>query len=114
MFPRRNPLLRLVGVNLVVGVIVSLGAVLALVVFDVGHLRSLAVASSDGALALSLLTFGFVITFGSTAIGSAIMLLPRGDEGSGRGRATQCHDAPMGFALQPASVHARRSRSLVR
>jgi hypothetical protein len=46
--------------------------------------------------ALGLLPFGFIVTFGSTAMGSAIMAMgefKRGDDGHGRrGPATQARD----------------------
>lgn len=114
MFLQRNPLMRLVGVNLLIGVCVSLGVVVALIVFDVGHLRSLVLASRDGALALSLLTFGFVITLSSTAIGSAIMSLPHGAEHDDKGCAESRRAAFCSFALQPAPVRVRRVGSPVR
>jgi hypothetical protein len=50
------------------------GGLLAL---NPGHLRDLIVADSHGVAAIALLLFGFVITFGSTAMGTAIMAIGR-------------------------------------
>ena len=48
---------------------------------DVGGIRTL--VSSDGSggwVAIVLLGFGFSVTFGSLAMGSAVFMLPRGDD----------------------------------
>jgi hypothetical protein len=73
----RQPLLRLLAINLAAGIAVSallLGGLLALNPFG---LRHLIFADATPATALGLLMFGFVITFGSTAMGSAVMALGR-------------------------------------
>jgi len=44
-----------------------------MVAFDIGHLRTLAGESSSGMLSLGLLFFGLAVTFGSLAMGVAIM-----------------------------------------
>jgi len=87
MFLARQPLLRLLAVNLAIGVIIAtlmLGGLLAL---NPGGLRDLIFADRDGAAAAALLAFGFVVTFGSVAMGSAIMALgqkaERGDRNGG-------------------------------
>ena len=77
---RHEPLLRLLAVNVLAGVsaaVVMLGGLLAL---NPGGLRDLMFADRDGGIALALLLFGLIITFGSVAMGSAIMAL------GGRGR----------------------------
>ena len=93
------PLLRLLAVNLAIGVaaaVLLLGGLLALNPF---RLRDLLLADSGGGAALGLLLFGFVITFGSMAMGTAIMTLgrkPRRDGGNGHGR-----------RVEPVRVRAR-------
>ncbi len=71
----RQPLLRLLAVNLAVGAGVTalmLGGLLAL---NPGGLRELIFADRTPGAVLALLGFGFLITFGSAAMGSAIMAL---------------------------------------
>jgi hypothetical protein len=71
----RQPLLRLLAVNLAAGAGVAtlmLGGLLAL---NPGGLRELIFADRTPGAALALLGFGFLITFGSAAMGSAIMAL---------------------------------------
>lgn len=79
----RQPLLRLLLINLATGIAVAvllLGGLLALNPFG---LRDLILADASPGAALALLLLGFVITFGSAAMGSAIMALgaepPRDD-----------------------------------
>ncbi|HEY6024837.1 MAG TPA: hypothetical protein VIV34_11770 [Pseudolabrys sp.] len=77
----RQPLLRLLAINLGIGVAMAalmLGGLLAL---NPHHLRDLIFADQAGGAAFGLLLFGFVVTFGSTAMGSAVMMLnPRSAE----------------------------------
>jgi hypothetical protein len=47
---------------------------------DIGHLRSLAMTSPDGALYLILFFFGLFVTFGGVAMAAGIMSLARDDE----------------------------------
>ena len=73
MSPLRLPLLRLLAVNLAIGITIAaltLGGLLAL------NPQLLALVSHD-TVAFGLLLFGFVITFGSVAMGTAIMGLGR-------------------------------------
>jgi hypothetical protein len=51
------------------GIVVALGTILT----NVGSLRDLVMHTDGGWLAAALLTFGCVVTFGSVAIGAAIM-----------------------------------------
>lgn len=70
---RRNPTLRIIAVNLAAGVVAAIGMVGGLLALNAHGLRTLIAASPDGILAVVLLTFGFVVTFGSAAIGFGIM-----------------------------------------
>jgi len=78
MTPFRHPLLRLLAVNLAIGASVAVLMVGGLVWINPFGLRDLILADSSPATALALLLFGFVITLGSAAMGSAIMTLSRG------------------------------------
>ena len=71
----RLPLIRLLAVNLAAGCGVALLMLGGLLALDPGGLRELIFA--DGATGLALLAFGFVVTFGSAAMGSAVMMLGR-------------------------------------
>ena len=75
----REPLFRLLAINLAIGVtaaVLLLGGLLAL---NPHGLRDLIVADRSQLTALGLLLFGFVVTFGSVAMGTAIMAIRRGD-----------------------------------
>jgi hypothetical protein len=79
----RQPLLRLLAINLAIGASAALLMVTGLVSLNPFGLRDLILADRSPATALGLLLFGFVITFGSAAMGSAIMTLVRSDGGGG-------------------------------
>ena len=78
----RLPLLRLLAVNLMVGIAIAalmLGGLLAL------SPRLLALVAHDWT-AFALLLFGFVVTFGGAAMGSAVMMLGRQPRQRDRGK----------------------------
>ncbi|MGA7997358.1 MAG: hypothetical protein WCA28_20985 [Bradyrhizobium sp.] len=80
----RVPLFRLLAINLAAGMAVAALLVGGLLVLDPYHLRDLIFADSSPGTALGLLLFGFVVTFGSAAMGTAIMatgMPPKEDEG---------------------------------
>jgi hypothetical protein len=56
-----------------IGILVGWLFVAAVVALDIAGLRGLILRGSDGALALALLTFGVSVTFGSAAMGAAVM-----------------------------------------
>lgn len=96
----RLPLLRLLAINLAIGVttaVLMLGGLLAL---NPGRLRDLIFADRAPAAALGLLLFGFLITFGSAAMGTAIMALGRKPPRNGG----------KGGHAQPATVQVRNMR----
>jgi len=71
----RQPLLRLLAVNLAIGIgaaIVLIGGLMAL---NPHHLRDLILNDQSGGAAFGLLLFGLVVTFGSVAMGTAVMAL---------------------------------------
>jgi hypothetical protein len=67
------PLFRLLGINLAVGMTVAALLVGGLLMLNPFNLRDLIFADSSPGTALGLLLFGFVVTFGSAAMGTAIM-----------------------------------------
>ena len=71
----RVPLFRLLAINLAIGMTVAALLVGGLLVLDPYHLRDLIFADSSPGTALGLLLFGFVVTFGSAAMGTAIMAM---------------------------------------
>jgi hypothetical protein len=77
MIALRQPLFRLLAVNLAIGASVALLMVGGLVSLNAFGLRDLILADRSPTTAVGLLLFGFVITFGSAAMGSAIMTLTR-------------------------------------
>ena len=71
----RVPLFRLLAINLAAGMAVAALLVGGLLVLDPYHLRDLIFADSSPGTALGLLLFGFVVTLGSAAMGTAIMAM---------------------------------------
>lgn len=56
-----------------IGILVGWLFVAAVIGLDIGGLRGLVLRGSDGAIALALLAFGASVTFGSAAMGAAVM-----------------------------------------
>lgn len=84
----RHAHIRLLLAHALGGVAVGLATAAMLVWLDVARLWTLASGTTDGWIGLALLGFGFAITFGSAALGAAIMAetdaTPRPPRGSGR------------------------------
>lgn len=57
------------------GSLAGLAAVAGLLLLDVGSLGTLVFTSDQGAVAAGLLSLGFMTTFGSAAIGAAVMAI---------------------------------------
>ena len=70
-------LFRLLAINLAAGIALAALVVGGLLALNPGGLRHLIFADSSPGTALGLLLFGFVVTFGSTAMGTAIMAMGR-------------------------------------
>jgi hypothetical protein len=85
MRPTRLPLIRLLAVNLAIGAAIAALMLGGLMALNPGGLRGLIVADRDGAAALLLLGFGLVVTFGSVAMGTAIMMLGKKPKRDGTG-----------------------------
>lgn len=71
----RVPLFRLLAINLAAGIAVAALLVGGLLVLNPFGLRDLIFADRSPGVALGLLLFGFIVTFGSAAMGSAIMAI---------------------------------------
>lgn len=80
----RVPLFRLLAINLAIGAGAAVLLVGGLLLLNPGHLRDLIFADRAPGVAIFLLLGSFLITFGSTAMGSAIMAQGRKEDG-GRG-----------------------------
>lgn len=102
------PLVRLLAINLAIGVAVALIMLAGLLALDPGGLRRLILADTAPVTALALLGFGLVITFGSVAMGTAIMALGRSDR-PGRGDKSP-REAGV-FKLRAAPAVKPRSRA---
>src|SRR5262249_19480665 len=82
----RVPLFRLLAINLAIGACAAALLVGGLLVLNPGHLRDLILADRAPGVAIFLLLGSFLITFGSAAMGSAIMAQGRkrdDDKGGG-------------------------------
>ena len=69
----RVPLFRLLAINLAAGITLAVLLVGGLLALNPAELRELILADSSPGTAIGLLLFGFVVTFGSAAMGTAIM-----------------------------------------
>ena len=81
--PRRLlqiPLFRLLAINLALGFGVAVVLVGGLLAFDPFGLRHLVLSDRSPGVAIGLLLGSFFVTFGSTAMGTAIMALGRDDD----------------------------------
>jgi hypothetical protein len=74
-------ILRYILPHLSAGCLAGVVASVGIVATNVAHLRELVVNTQGGWMAFALLTFGLVVTFGSLAMGGAIMAIGGGDEG---------------------------------
>ena len=90
-----------------IGAVAGVAFVGLLLAFDVVGLRHLVLNTSEGFIALAVMTMLFVITFGSVQMGRAIMSLGRDDRrGGGRPQAEALIPIPVETAQRQA--HSRR------
>jgi hypothetical protein len=83
----RRPLIRLLAINLAIGVSVAMLMLGGLLAINPHGLRDLILSDRSGGAAIGLLLFGLVVTFGSVAMGTAIMTLGHERKrGTGGGR----------------------------
>jgi len=107
----RQPLFRLLAINLAAGIVVATLLLGGLLAVNPLHLRELIFADDSPGTALGLLLFGFVVTFGSAAMGTAIMAM--GQDRSGGGDGGHGHRIAFGLRPSPALVRepTRRTRA---
>lgn len=84
-FLPENPLFRLLLINGVIGIGISLLVLASLFFLNIGNLRSLVVTAEDPFVPVIMLAFGLIITLCSVVMGSAIMMLKPEDSGGGKG-----------------------------
>ncbi|MGO8953876.1 MAG: hypothetical protein ACLPWS_22715 [Rhodomicrobium sp.] len=73
-------LVRFLLVNCAIGIAGGWTLLAALIATDTAHLRTLIWNSSSPAMPILLLAAGFAITFGSAAMGAAVMAMRPGDD----------------------------------
>jgi hypothetical protein len=83
----RKPLFRLLAINLAVGAAMAVLLVGGLLLINPGGLRDLIFSDRDPVVPLAVLLLSFFVTFGSAAMGTAIMALGQreGDDDTPRG-----------------------------
>ena len=92
------PLTRLLAINLGIGAALAVFLVGGLLALNPGGLRDLIRADSTPLVPIALLLGGFIITLGSTAMGTAIMAMGVGER----------HDKPRGGMRVAAQEVTRR------
>lgn len=106
---QRDPLFVLLTINGIAGALLGILFVAGAIWLDIGHLRRLVGFTTDGVIAVALLTAGSIITFGSVVMGGAIMMLGRkernGEDDKDRGIAI-----PATAALATAAVRRQPAR----
>jgi len=105
--PGRDPLVRMMIINWVVGACMGVAFALVLLVADVGGMRSLIMGAEMAGPALALLFGGFAITFGAVIAATAIMLLPGEDDDRDGGHGLRLRPE---LELVPVRVQARSPR----
>ncbi len=103
-----NPLFRLLAVNWLAGLAVTLLLVGGIYLTDPAGLWTLITRSQMPAVPIAMLFFGFLITFTSAAMGTAIMSMPR-DERPGGGRRIRVDQGePVPIPVRAETMHRRR------
>jgi hypothetical protein len=75
MNPKQLEALKFLGMHLVCGLAAAIVFGSAILYLDISHIRTLALASSSGAIIFFLLYFGLFVTFGGIARAGGIMSL---------------------------------------
>jgi hypothetical protein len=104
-FIPRDPLFRLLLTNLAAGLAAALILFGGLLLLNPSNLRGLILSDRSPETALLLLLFGFLITFGSAAMGTAIMAIGRRrtPPAGGRHRHARTPQPVAVRAVEPAS-----------
>ncbi|MGV3633894.1 MAG: hypothetical protein ACO1NY_06055 [Pseudorhodoplanes sp.] len=96
----RDPLYRLLLVNLTAGLTAATLLCGGLLLINPGRLRDLILSDQSPEVAFLLLLFGFAITFGSAAMGTAIMMIGKRRTPPSGGKRIQLH--PVAIPVEPA------------
>jgi hypothetical protein len=75
------PLFRLLAINLVIGAVIAVVMIGGLLAINPLNIRHMIFSDREPVAVIAVLVFDFFITFGSAAMGTAIMALGRGPEG---------------------------------
>ena len=75
------PLFRLLAINLIIGAIVAVLMIAGLLALNPLNIRHMIFSDREPAAVIAVLVFDFFITFGSAAMGTAVMALGRGPDG---------------------------------
>ncbi|MBI5111928.1 MAG: hypothetical protein HZA68_08135 [Rhodovulum sp.] len=105
----RLPLVRLLAINLAIGLVIAVLAVAGLMALDAHRLRTLVLGDQSPVVAIGLLLFGFAVTLGSWVMGTAVMRLGERDDGAGGGAAAPAAPA-VARRGEPMAVRARGPR----
>jgi hypothetical protein len=109
-----QPLLRLLAINLMLGVATAVLMLVGLLALDPHGLRDLILSDRSPAVALGLLLFGFIITFGSVVMGTAIMAIGNESDSDGNKNFADAEIAQDGAARRaPQKVKARKNRAFI-
>jgi hypothetical protein len=101
----RVPLFRLLAINFAAGAALAALLVGGLLALNPSGLRDLILADRAPGTALGLLLFGFIVTFGSAAMGSAIMAAGMSEVDD------EDHRGPPRLVAQPLSPAMRQASS---
>lgn len=82
---RQTPLARLLAINLAIGAALAVLLVGGLLLLNPGGLRDLIFADRSPLVPIGLLLGGFIVTLGSTAMGTAIMAAGEWDDDGASG-----------------------------
>ena len=100
--PGRDPLVRMLIVNWIMGACMGVAFAAVLLAADIAGMRSLIMGTDLAVPALALLFGGFAITFGGVIAATAVMLMRDDDDSDGG------HGFHLRPALAPVRVRARR------
>lgn len=103
----RIPLFRLLAINLAIGACAATILVGGLLWLNPGRLRELIFADSSPGVALAVLLASFLITFGSAAMGSAIMAQGRKEDSGKDGDRGGGHRSPLALQEVPQRPRAQ-------
>lgn len=109
----RNPLFRLLVVNGILGVFISLLFLAGVFWANIGNLRVLVLNADDPVLPVIMLAVSLVITLGSVVMGSAVMMLKQdatSDNRPGGGHRHRIDHIPMHPQAVPVPARGRFRR----